>query len=196
MERASKVLPAPGGPTIKHVVHPGSRHLQRALDVLLTFDLGKIGLHVDRQVFWLDRRLGRDLQRAGQVRDQGGQSRNRDDLQVGDQGRFGCICKRSKDALEALLAGQSRHRQHAAHMPHAAIQRKLAHHQRPLHAFVRELTAGDQRPQGNGQIVGRTFFAHRGRRQVDSQTLAREKHPGIFDGRLDTLAAFLHRGVR
>ena len=42
--RASRVLPAPGGPIIKHVVPAGRRHFQGALDVLLAFDLAEIGL--------------------------------------------------------------------------------------------------------------------------------------------------------
>ena len=56
-------------------------------------------------------------------------------------------------------------------------------------------SAGDQHAQGDGQVVGRAFLAHGGGGQVDGDALAREEQPGVLDGRLHALAAFLHGGI-
>ena len=48
----------------QHVVPPGRGHLQGALDVLLPFDLGEIGLHIDRQVLEAGREAAAVMQRS------------------------------------------------------------------------------------------------------------------------------------
>ncbi len=166
----------------QHVVLPGSRHLESALDMLLTLDLAHVGLHFDRGLVRRDVGRRRDAPGPVDMREELGQRGYRQHLQVRDQGRFGSVHLRYEDALIAHLPRRSRHRQHPAHMPHAAVQRKLPHHQRAFPAVGRQLTGRDQDPQRDRQVVGRTFLAHGRRRQVDDQRLAREVQPRVFDG--------------
>ena len=80
-------------------------------------------------------------------------------------------------------------------MPDGSVQGQLADHQAAIQGFGRDLLGGYQDAQSDGQIVGGTFFAHRGRGQVDRDTFARVDQSGILDGRLHALTAFLNGGI-
>ncbi len=156
------------------VVPAGRGHFQGALDVLLAFDLaenrsagcradssgvtggwGVMGAAPRRWAY----RLARDAT--------GITSRS------GIRAASAASAWGTKMRLKPCWRGRGCHGQHAAHVAHAAIQRELAHHQRLVQALGWELPGGDQHPQGDGQVVGRAFLAHRSRRQVDGQALAR-----------------------
>ena len=110
----------------------------------------------------------------------------------GDKGCFGGVGFGHEDALEAQLAGDGSHGQDAARMAHAAVQGELADHQAAVHQLGVELLGADQHAQGDGQVVGWSFFTDRGGSQVDYQALAREEQPGVLDGSLDAVLGFLN----
>ncbi len=132
-ERASRVLPEPGGPLIKNVVSAGCRHLQRPLDMFLPFHIliigdvgGRIGVQVQVSMVRLDRVV------VAEVGDQPPQGVHRVDVDTFHQRGLGRIGLRHVNSLVALLASQVRHRQYTLDVAHGAVQRELTDEDRTI----------------------------------------------------------------
>ena len=115
-------LASAGRPDHEQVVRTSRGDFEGAFDVFLPFDLRKVGREDGRDILRFDGGLGRDGNCSGKMRIQRSKRGRRDNFQAGDQGGFCCVDGRGEDALEALLASQSRHRQYAAHVAHHPIQ--------------------------------------------------------------------------
>jgi hypothetical protein len=118
------------------------------------------------------------------------------DFQVRDQGCFSGVLFGHGHAFVSIGAGSRGHRQDTARVTDDPVQRELADHNSILHSFDWQAPAQDDHAQSDGQVVGRAFLADRSRGQVDHDAVAREMQPGVLDGGLHALAAFLHGCIR
>jgi hypothetical protein len=100
-----------------------SGYFEGAFDMLLPFDLLKVGLGVDGQLFRLDRFLGRNQVPAGEMPVKLRKGGDRDDLHVGDQGGLCSVRLGDEDAFETLLSGDDGHGEHTSGVAHTTIQR-------------------------------------------------------------------------
>jgi hypothetical protein len=121
-------LPVPGGPMSKYVMPAGGGDFQGALHVFLALDFGKIQLVL---VLVLenfgDVHFGRrDFDFAFEKLRGFAQILHRNDLQAGDDRRFGGIFRRHEHAGFAVGFRANRHRQNPLHGTHRAGQREFA----------------------------------------------------------------------
>jgi hypothetical protein len=152
MARASRVLPAPGGPIISTLCPPAAATSRARLTCSWPFDLAEVGQHDGG-----DRRSatgglggwGSPVRWAYSSASEAPGS-----LPARGSGRLRRRRSRGRRCAGSPAGGQGRHRQHAARMAHAAVQRELADHQRPSSRLGRQQPVHDQHPHGDRQVVG------------------------------------------
>ena len=92
--------------------------------------------------------------------------------------------------------GRQRHGERAPDGPQVALESHLADHQRADEPIARELPAGDEDPQGDGQIERRAVLADVGGREVDGDAAERKLEAGVGQSGAHPLSALLDRAVR
>jgi hypothetical protein len=109
-------------------VAPGSGHLQRPLDVLLSLDVGHVGdVLGDWLIFDVEVGLvGRHFLEALELHSELSQALYGYDLQSLDQRGLRGIYGRDEDALEALFLGHANHGQDALGVAHCAVEGEFA----------------------------------------------------------------------
>jgi hypothetical protein len=80
-------------------------------------------------------------------------------------------------------------------MTDGAVKRQLPDDERTIQRLRTKLSRSRQGPQGDGQVVRRSLLAEGGWRQVDRQAAGRERHAGVLDRGMNSLAALLNRGI-
>ena len=118
------------------------------------------------------------------------------DLQSFDHRGFGDIGVRKQNAAES---GRPRGQSHGESTPNGAqisLEPDLAQHHVLLEALFRELAAGHQNAERDGQVEGRAVFANVGRGQVDGDATERKTKARVDQGRTDAFPALLYRAVR
>ncbi len=173
--------------------------LHRPLDVLLAHNVGEVGgvgdVAVERCGEVNRQRLNRP--QSGQVADQVGQIADRDDVDIGHERRFRGVDFGDKDPLQTAFAGQRRQRQDAFRVAGGAVQRQLAHEERPFQPVGPDLVGGRQHADGNGQVIRRAFLTQIGRGEVDGDALvAGELQPAVLNGGVDPVAALADGRIR
>jgi hypothetical protein len=159
-----------GRPAHQDVVGAGRGHLEGALDMLLALDIGQI----DRVagLAWLGQGpgVGRDVAVAVEVGGQLGQRAHRDHADAVEQRGLGGVGVRHVHRGDALAAGDRDHRQDGLGVAQGAIQRDLADKQ-GFADIGGDLPGGQQHPDSDRQVVGRTGLAQIGRGHVDRYTI-------------------------
>ena len=142
----------------------------------LAADVGEIDL-VGRQgaeQLVEPRRLGLDLDFAGEEGHGLGQAGDGDDLDALDDRRFGRAGRGNEHAVQArILGGGDRHRERAAGRAGGAVEGQFAHHGifgQPLRG---DLPAAGQNADGHGQIERGGVFGQLGRGQIDHHAVLR-----------------------
>lgn len=178
------------------VVVPGRRDLQRALGMLLPLYFAEI--HIARPVVLRQRRRRLRLDRLMpcEVIHQLQQALHRDHFETRDQGRLVRVRARHEQRMIAVLPRVRRDGQHPAHVAHRPVQRQLAHEQRRLRQFARDLLRRHQDAHRDRQVIPRPRLAQVRRRQVDDRPVQREMQPVVADRRAHAFAGLLHRRVR
>ena len=103
---------------------------------------------------------------------------------------------RNDHGLDFVLARRQRRRERTAHRAHLAVERKLAKKNVLVEALAEERALTPENRKRHREIVGRSFLANVGGRQIDRDALKREVVAAIFQRRLDAFAALLHGDVR
>ena len=177
----------------KHVVGACGGDLQRALDVLLPHDVGKIGNAVR-----LDRRLpalrgGKPLL-AAQMAQKLRRVFHAVDGQTVGQRRLGGVRRGDIKSLHARTRRGHRHRQHTADGAQRAGERQLTDERGGRVRRV-DLTLAREDTEQQRKVVDRAFFLQVRGREVDRDAADGELRSAVFDRRADTLARLLHRRV-
>lgn len=119
----------------------------RALGHLLAADVGEVNFisGINLKPFVEPRRSGLDVDLPGEKADGLGQARNGDHVDAGHDRRFARVFARHEHSAQALLlSGGDGHRERPFGGPHAAIQRKFAHHGVVLQPVGGQLPAAGQ----------------------------------------------------
>ncbi len=109
---------------------------------------------------------------------------------------FGGIHFRDEHALVSIGASRGGHRQNPACMTDDSIQGKLADDEGIVHHIVGKKICKDDDTQRDGEVVGGTFLADHGRREIDNDAMTGKMQTRILDGSLHALAALLHGSIR
>ena len=182
----------------QHVMAAGGGDFQGALHVLLAFDLGEIQFVVVRLVEnFCDVHLRRrDLDFAFQKLRRLAQILHRNDLQPGDDRRFGRVFGGHQHAGLAVGLRAQGDGQNALARTHRAGQRQFADDDEIVELVGFHLFAGGQHAQRDGQIKARPLLLHVGGREVDGGAAHRKFEAGIGERGGDAVARFLDRRVR
>ena len=170
------------------------RHLQRALNHVLAFDVGEVGIfgrHAQRRrlvarqhrVGRLGRKVGADLQqRLGRL-----------DRSVGDQCRLVGVGQRQDEGEVAAVApGGERHRQRAACRAQLARQRQFAGELVLVQARGGDLFGGGEDTERDRQVEAARFFLQIGGGEVDGDALGGKFEAAVLDGGPHTVLGFFH----
>ena len=133
---------------------------------------------------------GRQIEVAGQVVADLGQRAGPADREALDDSRLGHVLCRKDQALATRGAGGEGHRQRPADRAHVAFEPDLADQHETGEARVRELAAGDEDADRNGQIEPGAGLVDVGRGQVDRDALEGQRETRIGERRVDPLPAF------
>ena len=171
--------------------------LEGALGVLLTADVGQIRSVGPRLVRIGDRRAGR-LRRPAPVEQirEPRERRDRAHLDSLHERRLGRVGLRNEQAAVSRAAGTERGGQRAAHRAQLAAQRQLADQGAVLELLGRNLRAGRQQPNRDGQVEARARLAHVRGRKVHGQPLLREVERRVEQRGPHALARLADRTVR
>ena len=187
-------LAGAGRPGEEQVVAAGGGHLQGAAGLKLSAYLGQVGqrpcrLGRARQAMGRDRSLA---QQVGHHLEQmiGGQY-----LELTGQRRLIGIGPRHNQPPPRAARRQGQ-RQHPLHTAKCAVQRQLADAFGVLQTSGRQLSRGEQQPQGDGQIEATTLLGQVGGSQVEGDTPQRVFEAGIDQGAAHPLPTLLHRRLR
>ena len=177
----------------------GRRDLERALGLLLSFDLAEIDVV---NVCRAERRgeIDRDrLQRTQALEEfeslaQALDSEHRRAL-ADDRG-LGGILARQHHARELRRAREQRGRQRTLDTLDAPVEREFAEHQvgAQARAILQHVLRGENSKRER-KIERRAFLARVGGREVDSHLARREIEAGIFERRLDPIERLLDRAL-
>jgi hypothetical protein len=171
-------LAAAGGAEEEQVVPAGGRHLERPLGHLLPGHVAE----VERR-----RRL-RDRRRLGQGRQRGLPARPGHDLGDVADGVDGEPLHHRRLVAVGLgdhqgpgpgAPGRHGDGQHAADRPHLAGERELADELDPLERRRRQLAAGGQQADHDGDVEPGPVLAQVGRGEADHHPLAGERDPAV-----------------
>jgi len=174
---------------------PSSRYFQRALDVLLALDVGKVARirrRVRVQVEVGPVRL--DGVVVAKVRGQPAQRVYRVDVDALHQRGLWRIGLRHEHRLVAQLLRQVGHRQQPVDMAQRAVERQLAQEQAAVQVR-RDLLSQHEQGDCDGQVVRRALLAQVGGREVDRHPAARVVQAGVNDGRAHAFGGLFDRGV-
>ena len=104
---------------------------------------------------------------------------------------------RSTQKAHVLALGLERVGEQAGNVAHVANERELARDEAVVEGLARYLPGRDEVGKGDGQVVARTDFPHRGGRQVDDDVLvSRHRKPRCPHGAFHAQARLLYRTVR
>ncbi len=178
----------------------GGSDFQRALGLLLAFDLAEIDVVMIRRAERGGKIAGRrfkrtqaleKLERLAQALD----SEHRGPL--ADHRRLRRVLARQEHAVELARAGQQRGRQRAADSFDPAVEREFAEDQvgaQPS-AILEHVLRGENSKRER-KIERRALLAGVGRREVNRHLASRKLEPRIFERRLDPVERFLDRALR
>ena len=175
------------------VMSARSRDLERALDVLLSLDVGKIRHRCPRRV-----ELGalRALYKLlpGQMRRQLGDSLHRVHRKPVGKRRLARVLRRDEEMLHPRALRRQRHRQRARDRAHLPRQRQLTD-ERALLPRRFDVAGGGEYAHEHRQVVHRSglFLVRRG--EVDCHAADREGKAAVFYRGAHTLARLLHRRI-
>ena len=176
----------------------GDGDFDRALHVALTFHIAEIDVVVfvggeERSEVAVSRRdqgfAADELEGLAQILD----------AVDGDSFHHGGLMRvrgRNEDRLFLLAARFERHRQHAFHRTHCAIQRQFADEAESFERRPVQFLGHRDHAERDGQIETRAFFLYVGRREIDGGPSARPVIAAVTDRRRDAIAALFYRGIR
>ena len=166
-----------------------SGDLQRALDIFLPHDVGKVGAGLAR-LLRLPLRLGRELLFTLQMLHERHDVRHAVNGHAVGKRRLRCVRRGDVERPDARTHRGHRHRQNAVHRAKRAGQRELADKGRVLRGGLDLLCTGKDAEQ-DGQVIERALlFPTRGG-EVHRDARDRELHTAVFHCRAHALARFL-----
>ena len=167
--------------------------LQRALDVLLPHDVGKVGAGLVR-LYGLPSRMGRELLFALQMLHKGHDVRHAVDGHAVGQRRLGSVRRGNVKRFDARARRGHRHGQNAVHRAQRSGERKLADKGGVLRGRPDLLCAGKDAQQDR-QVIERALLFQARRREVHRDAGDGKLHAAVFHRRAHALARFLDRRV-
>src|SRR6185295_2164876 len=176
----------------------GCRYLQSALGGGLAPDIGEVcflrcARAHERDYIRTSRRNGILAEQMATHLEQGPRPA---DLQSFDYGRLGDIGVRNQNAAETGRPRGQSHRESTPHGPQISFEPDLAQHHVLLEAVFRELTAGHQNAERDGQVEGRAVFANVGGSKVDGDPAEGKTKARVYQGRTHSFPALLYGAVR
>ena len=166
-----------------------SGDLQRALDIFLSHDVGKVGAGLAR-LLRLPLRLGRELLFTLQMLHERHDVRHAVNGHAVGKRRLRCVRRGDIERPDPRTRRGHRHRQNAVHRAKRAGQRQLADKGRVLGGGLDLLCTGKDAEQ-DGQVIERALlFPTRGG-EVHRDARDRELHTAVFHCRAHALARFL-----
>ena len=139
---------------------------------------------------------GRQLGIAGQVGAHLAERAGAAHLEALDHGGLGYVVDREQQPAAARVACRDGHREGAADRPEVAFQTDLAHHHEAVEGLVRQLAAGGEHAQRDGQVQPGAGFLNVSRGQIDGDATKREGISRIRQGGPDPFTALTYRAVR
>ena len=184
----------------QQIVAPGDGHLDGAAQGVLSLDLGEIR-HGGRFRRWRPQRApaggqGRERGFALQEADGAVERVDAKNRHAFDQRSLLGRHRGEQEAAAALAAGETRHRQGAAHRARGAGQAEFTGNQPLPEVFGLELPRGRQDSERDGQVVTRPLLAQMPGREVDRGAGAGRTEAAVHKRGDDAVVGLFHRGVR
>ena len=177
------------------MVAAGGRDLERPAGLLLTDNLGEIGL---RGVPFL-RRLRRldDLRRiaVAQILHHLAEGRCGDDLEPRHDSGLAGVGGRDDDLLDAAIAGCERHREHPPHRLELTFEGQLAEQQPSGQTGAGQVAGCGQEADGHCEIERRALLPFVRRREIDDHVGRLEAVADTADGGEHPVLRLADRGV-
>ena len=174
----------------------GGGHLQGALGVFLSLDVGQVA-HVGGRALAVGQAgklQGPDGRFPQQVTHQSRQGGRRIDLNTLHQGGLGSVGGGDVDGGKTLVPGHRYHGQYAVGVAQAAVQGKLPQEQGRFVGQV-NLPGTEQNAHGNGQVVGRAGLLQVSGGQVDGNAAHGKLAAAVPQGGANPLPGFLYRRI-
>jgi hypothetical protein len=170
----------------------GGRHGDGPLGRFLSFHVGIIErIAAERAAGGIPlKRGGRNIQLLGVETDGLSQGSDGDDIQSVDDGTFLGIRDRHNQAAHSLLAGSQGHRENALRRADGPVECQFAGRSKRGKTGRRELSAGAEQSQGDGQVERGGLFRQIGRRQVDDDAVDGPRISAVDKRPLDAVHAF------
>ena len=186
-------LPRAGRAGEQEVVTAGCRDLERAPPALLATDILEIGMGDGRRPA-VRRLVRRRLTLAAQVRRCFREMAERHGLDACERG-FGRRAGGAQQPLEPALPCALRGREHAAHRPHAAVERQLAEGGVSVQSLARDLMRRCEHRDRDGQVEAGAFLPQARRREVHGDPVPRPLEARSSHARPHAVLCLLARTV-
>jgi hypothetical protein len=188
-------LTAAGRTNEKDIMRPGRCYLHSTLGTLLPLHVGEVEQKF-LSVFRGRRHGGLKLGMPHEKRYGLAQSMRRKHRKPFYDSGFAGIVRSYKQAARLFVAGQKSKRKYAGNRLESSIQRKFCRREPAFESLGRYHTRRSQKPESEGQIVGRTFLPAVSRSKIHSDPGCRETHTAVFCGSSNPFSGFFDSGIR